>query len=107
MNVSELERIVMKKLAKSGESLEELLGFLVEHILELLYFKDKVDVMNYIYSIDKPKKNSFEWFSKNYFEKHTINVKKILIIYFSISYCRIWGHLSCFQSKKAPALPNL
>ena len=72
--------IVMKKLAKSGESLEELLGFLVEHILELLYFKDKVDVMNYIYSIDKPKKNSFEWFSKNYFEKHTINVKKIKAI---------------------------
>jgi superfamily II DNA or RNA helicase len=72
--------IVMKKLAKSGESLEELLGFLVEHILELLYFKDKVDVMNYVYSIDKPKKNSFESFSKNYFEKHTINVKKIKAI---------------------------
>jgi hypothetical protein len=72
--------IVMKKLAKSGESLEELLGFLVEHILELLYFKDKVDVMNYVYSIDKPKKNSFELFSKNYFEKHTIIVKKMKAI---------------------------
>ena len=72
--------IVMKKLLKSGESREELLGFLVEHILELLYFKDKVDVMNYVYSIDKPKKNSFEWFSKNYFEKYIIIVKKIKAI---------------------------
>jgi len=72
--------IVMKKLLKSGESLEELLGFLVEHILELLYFKDKVDVMNYVYSIDKPKKNSIEWFSKKYFEKHTIIAKKIKAI---------------------------
>ena len=70
----------MKKLLKSGESREELLGFLVEHILELLYFKDKVDVMNYVYSIDKPKKNSFEWFSKNYFEKYIIIVKKIKAI---------------------------
>jgi hypothetical protein len=72
--------IVMKKLAKSGESLEELLGFLVEHIIELLHFKEKVDIMNYVYSIDKPKKNSFEWFSKNYFENLTINVKKIKAI---------------------------
>ena len=59
--------IVMKKLAKSGESGEELLGFLVEHILDLLMFKDKVNIMNYLYSLDNPKRNTFEWFAKNYF----------------------------------------
>ena len=72
--------IVMKKLLKIGESREELLGFLVDHILELLHFKDKVAVMNYLYSLDKPKANSFEWFAKKYFEKHIIIVKKIKAI---------------------------
>jgi superfamily II DNA or RNA helicase len=72
--------IVMKKLLKSGESLEELLGFLVEHILDLLTFKDKVDVMNYLYSLDKPRANSFEWFAKKYFEEHIITEKRIRAI---------------------------
>ena len=72
--------IVMKKLAKSGEPLEELLEFLVHHILELLTFKDKVDIMNYLYSLDKLKENSFEWFSKKYFEDHIITEKKIRAI---------------------------
>jgi hypothetical protein len=68
--------IVMKKLAKTGEPLEELLEFLVHHILELLTFKDKVDTMNYLYSLDKLKENSFEWFAKKYFEYHIITEKK-------------------------------
>jgi hypothetical protein len=67
--------IVMKKLAKS-EPLEELLEFLVHHILELLTFKDKVDVMNYLYSLDKLREKSFEWFAKKYFEDHIITEKK-------------------------------
>jgi hypothetical protein len=67
--------IVMKKLAKS-EPLQELLEFLVHHILELLTFKDKVDVMNYLYSLDKLRENSFEWFAKKYFEDLIITEKK-------------------------------
>ena len=72
--------IVIKKLAKNEEMYEELLGFLVEHILELLSFNDKLDIMNYLYSLDKPKKVTFEWFAKKYFEKHTIIIKKIRAI---------------------------
>jgi hypothetical protein len=71
--------IVMKKLAKS-EPLQELLEFLVHHILELLSFKDKVDVMNYLYSLDKLRENSFEWFAKKYFEHLIITEKKIRAI---------------------------
>ena len=73
--------IVMKKmLAKNEATLEELLGFLVEHILEYLNFKDKVAIMNYLFSLDKPKKNSFEWFAKKYFQDHIIINKKIKAI---------------------------
>ena len=72
--------IVIKKLAKNEEMYEELLEFLVDHILELLLFDDKIDIMNYLYSLDKPKKMTFEWFAKKYFEKHIILVKKIRAI---------------------------
>jgi len=69
-----------KMLAKNKATIEELLEFLVEHILEFLTFKDKIIVMNYLYSLDKPKKKTFESFAKKYFEKHIIIEKKIKAI---------------------------
>jgi hypothetical protein len=36
--------------------------------------------MNYLYSLDNPKKNTFEWFAKKYFNEHTIIVNKIRAI---------------------------
>jgi hypothetical protein len=72
--------IMSKMLAKNEATREELLGFLVEHIIEFLTFKDKVIIMNYLYSLDKPKKNTFELFAKQYFEKHIIIEKKIKAI---------------------------
>ena len=79
--------IVMKKMAKDGILLEELLSFLVGHILESLLFKDKVEVLNYLYSIDKFKKITFEWFAKKYFENLIIvtkNLKAIILYDFNI-----------------------
>jgi len=80
--------IVMKKmLAKKEATMEELLGFLVEHILDFLTFKDKVIVMNYLYSLDNPKRNTFEWFAKKYFHDHTIvekNLKAIILYDFNV-----------------------
>jgi hypothetical protein len=70
--------IVMKKMVHDGVStLDELLEFLVEHILESLLFKEKVHVMNHLYSIDNFKKLTFEWFAKKYFEKNILTVKNI------------------------------
>ena len=76
--------IVMKNmLAKNEATSDELFGFLVEHIIDFLTFKDKVMVMNYLYSLDKPKKKSFEWIAKKYFHDHTIHEKKLkgIILY--------------------------
>ena len=68
--------IVMKKLSKEyPESKKFLLQFLVAHMIELLLFDEKINIMNYIYSIGSIPKDSFERYAKNYFEKNTISTK--------------------------------
>lgn len=72
--------IVMKKMSKEyPESKKHLLLFLVSHILELLLFDDKINVMNYIYSLNNIAQGSFERYIKDYFEKNTIASKKYTI----------------------------
>ena len=69
--------IVIKKMEKEyPESKKYLLQFLVSHMIELLLFEDKVNTMNYIYSLDNIPEDSFERKVKNYFEKNTISSKK-------------------------------
>jgi hypothetical protein len=77
--------VIKKSLYKKNEAekestKQELLGFVVQHIIDLLTFKDKVIVMNYLYLLDKPKKNSFEWFAKKYFHDNIIISKKMKVI---------------------------
>ena len=49
--------IVIKKMAKEyPESKEYLISYLVAHMLELLLFDDKLEVMNYLYSLENIKK---------------------------------------------------
>ena len=70
--------IVMKKMAKDKSiPLENLLEFLVDHIIETLLFTEKLDIMNYLYSLRNIKKNSFEWFAKKYFDKNSIVTKQM------------------------------
>jgi hypothetical protein len=69
--------IVMKKMSKDyPESKKYLLSFLVAHMIELLLFDDKLNVMNYIYSLETIQQESFEKYIKNYFEKNTVLTKK-------------------------------
>ena len=69
--------IIMKKMSKEyPESKKYLLSFLVAHMIELLLFDDKLNVMNYIYSLETLPQDSFERYIKNYFEKHTVSTKK-------------------------------
>jgi hypothetical protein len=72
--------IVMKKLSKEyPESKKYLLLFLVSHMIELLLFDEKINVMNYIYSLESIPQDSFERYTKNYFEKYTISTQKYTI----------------------------
>ena len=61
----------------SNLSKETLIGFLVSHMIELLMYEEKINVMNYLYSLDNVVENSVEEYAKKYFEKHIIIVKKI------------------------------
>ena len=68
--------IVMKKMSKEyPESKEYIISYLVAHMIELLLFDEKLDVMNYLYSLESINKSSFEWFAKEYFELNSIKTK--------------------------------
>ena len=68
--------IVIKKMSKEyPESKKYLIGFLVSHMIEMLQFEDKVNVMNYIYSLDSISQDTLERYIKDYFEKNTIHTK--------------------------------
>jgi superfamily II DNA or RNA helicase len=68
--------IVMKKMSKEyPDSKEYIISYLVAHMMELLLFEEKLDVMNYLYSLETINKSTFEWFAKEYFEQNIIKTK--------------------------------
>jgi hypothetical protein len=68
--------IVMKKMTREyPDSKEYIISYLVAHMMELLLFEEKLDVMNYLYSLETITKNTFEWFAKEYFEQNIIKTK--------------------------------
>ena len=74
---------IQKMTIEFPESKQYLLLFLVSHMIELLLFDDKIDLMNYIYSFDNIPNGSLERLMKNYFENNTImaNKKQVFIGY--------------------------
>ena len=76
--------VVMRKIARDyPDSKEYLLHFLIAHMIELLLFEEKVDLLNYIYSLNEIISNSIEFFIKDYFERKSITTKNFsaLILY--------------------------
>ena len=76
--------LVMKKMTKEyPESKEMLIPFLVSHMIELQLFDEKLELMNYLYSLDKIQRQSLEWYAKEYFEMNSITTKKynVFIMY--------------------------
>ena len=72
--------IVIQKMTKEfPESKEYLISFLVAHILDILLFDDKLETMNYLYSLDNIRQGSFEWFAKEYFETNSVTSKKFTV----------------------------
>jgi len=68
--------IVIKKMSKEyPESKKYLLQFLVAHMIEVLLFEDKINIMNYLYSLESITQDSFERYAKNYFERNTISTR--------------------------------
>ena len=73
--------IVMKKLAKEyPDSKEMLIPFLVAHMIEVLLFNEKLQLLNYLYSLDRIKTQTLEWYAKEYFQINSINTKNFTAI---------------------------
>ena len=69
--------IVMRKMSKEyPESKDYIINYLVAHMIEILLFNEKLEVMNYLYSLDNIKKGTFEWIAKEYFEENSIAASK-------------------------------
>jgi hypothetical protein len=76
--------VVMRKLVREyPDSRDYLLHFLAAHMIELLLFEEKLDLMNYIYSLKEIQINSLEYFIKDYFERKSITTKNFnaMILY--------------------------
>lgn len=55
---------------------DHIISYLVAHMIEILMFNEKVEVMNYLYSLEQVTQGSFEWLAKQYFEEHCIDTGK-------------------------------
>jgi hypothetical protein len=76
--------IVMRKIANDyPDSKGFLLNFLVAHMIELLLFDEKLDLMNYIYSLNEISGTGLEFLIKDYFERKSISTKNFnaIILY--------------------------
>ncbi len=66
--------VVMGRLMKEYPdiTLEELKGYLIDHILDLLLYEDKLQLLNYITKLQMVDETSFEYKIKSYFDKNII-----------------------------------
>lgn len=70
--------VTMKKLVKAGiMTSADALQFLVEHLVDMLMFNDKLQVLNYIYSMEEFEENTFEHYIKKYLDSKIIRTKKL------------------------------
>jgi hypothetical protein len=70
--------IILQKINKTYNNLnnEMLKGFVIAHMIELLMYEEKLDIMNYLYTLDNVVENSVEYYAKKYFEKYSIVTPK-------------------------------
>jgi len=76
--------VVIKKMSKVYNiSNQKLIGFVVAHMIESLLYEDKLNIMDYLYSLDTIVENSVEGYAKKYFEKNSIKTEhfQAIILY--------------------------
>jgi hypothetical protein len=66
--------IVIQKLSEEYPDIKQyLFSFIIAHMIEQLMYNDKLDLLNYLYSLDNIEINSLELLFKNYFETKVIS----------------------------------
>jgi hypothetical protein len=77
--------ITMRKLIKEGVPENDVLMFLVEHIVDLLLYREKVELLNYLYSLGVMQENSLEKMMKDYLDSQIITTRRLVgIILFAV-----------------------
>lgn len=76
--------IVMKKMSAEYPGIQQyLIPFLIDHMIELLFYDEKLELINYLYSVDNMENDSLELLAKQYFERNVIisNNNSFIIMY--------------------------
>jgi hypothetical protein len=69
--------VTMRKLVKNEIMTSvDTLHFLVEHLVDMLLFNEKISIMNYIYSIENFEENSLEYYIKKYFDSKIVRTQR-------------------------------
>ena len=76
LNWNKQSGVVIKKL-QEDIPINNLFDFVVDHMIESLLFNEKVDLMNYIYSLESLQKDSIESIIKAYFVKNSIHTDEM------------------------------
>jgi len=77
--------ITMRKLIKEGIPENDVLMFLVEHIVDLLLYREKVELLNYLYSLEVIQENSLEKMMKDYLDSQIVTTRRLVgIILFAV-----------------------
>uniref|UniRef100_A0A6C0F3N8 Helicase ATP-binding domain-containing protein n=1 Tax=viral metagenome TaxID=1070528 RepID=A0A6C0F3N8_9ZZZZ len=64
--------IVMRKMVQSGVPAKDIMHFLIEHLVDFLTYKEKVDVLQYLYAKEVIDETSFEFKIKGCFDEKII-----------------------------------
>jgi hypothetical protein len=76
--------VAMKKMSEEYQGIHKyLIPFLIDHMIELLFYDEKLELLNYIYSLDNMENDSLELLAKQYFERNVIisNNNSFFIMY--------------------------
>jgi hypothetical protein len=65
---------------KQGTSLDLLLEFLVEHLIDMMPFNEKVEILNYLYTLDVTDEKSLEGLAKEYLDKKILKTGDLTAI---------------------------
>jgi hypothetical protein len=76
--------LTMTKMVKEGVPASDAVNFLVEHIVDLLAYKEKVELLDYLFSLSVIQEGSFERMMKTYMDSMIVTTKRLVgIILFS------------------------
>ena len=72
--------LVIRKMSAQGLSFEKAIEFLVEHIIDMMLFDEKLDLLNYLYSLDVVDEKSFEGMAKDYLDQKILKTSRLTAI---------------------------